>query len=73
MFGKRLKKLREEKELTQEQLGKLVNLSQQTIGHYGADIDIYTVWDGSDIVHVGSPTPPLSELLELLKEEACVY
>ena len=34
MFGKRLKKLREEKELTQEQLGKLVNLSQQTIGHY---------------------------------------
>lgn len=34
MFGKRLKKLREEKKLTQEQLGKLVNLSQQTIGHY---------------------------------------
>jgi transcriptional regulator with XRE-family HTH domain len=34
VFGKRLKKLREEKKLTQEQLGKLVNLSQQTIGHY---------------------------------------
>jgi len=34
MFSKRLKELREEKDLTQTQLGKLVNLSQQTIGHY---------------------------------------
>jgi len=34
MIGKRLKELREEKGITQEQLGKLVNLSQQTIGHY---------------------------------------
>lgn len=34
MKGKRLKELREEKGLTQQQLGELVNLSQQTIGHY---------------------------------------
>jgi len=37
MFGKRLKELREEKDLTQAQLGKLVNLAQQTIGHYEVD------------------------------------
>lgn len=34
MFGSRLKKLREEKGLTQQQLAEKVNLSQQTIGHY---------------------------------------
>lgn len=32
-----MKSLRENKELTQEQLAKLVNLSQQTIGHYEVD------------------------------------
>ena len=32
-----MKSLREEKDLTQEQLAKLVNLSQQTIGHYEVD------------------------------------
>lgn len=36
-LGKRLKTLREEKDLTQGQLAKLVNLSQQTIGHYEVD------------------------------------
>jgi len=39
----------------------------------GESIDIFTVWDGSDIVHNASPTPPLSELLELLREKTCVY
>ena len=34
VLGKRIKELRELKGLTQEQLAKLVNLSQQTIGHY---------------------------------------
>jgi len=34
MLGKRLKTLREAKGLTQQQLGELINLSQQTIGHY---------------------------------------
>jgi transcriptional regulator with XRE-family HTH domain len=37
LIGKRLKELRESKELSQEDLGKLVNLSQQTIGHYEVD------------------------------------
>lgn len=37
-----------------------------------ASIDMCTVWDGSDMVHVTSPTPPLSELLELLKEKALI-
>lgn len=34
MFGRRLQILREQNEMTQEQLAKLVSLSQQTIGHY---------------------------------------
>lgn len=34
IFGQRLKKLREEAGYTQQQLAKLVSLSQQTIGHY---------------------------------------
>lgn len=34
MIGDKIKKLREQKELTQEQLARLVNLSQQTIDHY---------------------------------------
>ncbi|MBW2084413.1 MAG: helix-turn-helix transcriptional regulator [Deltaproteobacteria bacterium] len=34
MFKERLKLLRIEKGLTQEQLGKMVNLAQQTISHY---------------------------------------
>lgn len=34
MIGQRLKQLREEKGLSQQQLADLVNLSQQTIGHY---------------------------------------
>ncbi|MCW3490226.1 helix-turn-helix domain-containing protein [Dethiobacter alkaliphilus] len=34
MFGKRLRKVREEKGYTQSQLAGLINLSQQTIGHY---------------------------------------
>jgi len=34
MLGKRLKELREEKGLTQQELAKIMNLSQQTIGHY---------------------------------------
>ena len=37
ILGKRIKELRELKDLTQEQLGKMVNLSQQTIGHYEVD------------------------------------
>ncbi|MFL0196453.1 helix-turn-helix domain-containing protein [Clostridium sp. WILCCON 0269] len=37
-FGKRLKQLREEKELTQEELGKIVNLSKPTISKYEKDI-----------------------------------
>lgn len=37
VLGKRIKELREQKGLTQEQLGKIVNLSQQTIGHYEVD------------------------------------
>lgn len=55
MFGKRLKKLREEKELTQNQLGKLVNLSQQTIGHYEvgrAKPDLETLKMFSEIFNV---------------------
>ncbi len=34
MLGKRLKTLREEKGITQQQLATVINLSQQTIGHY---------------------------------------
>lgn len=34
MIGNKIKKLREQKNLTQDQLAKLVNLSQQTIDHY---------------------------------------
>ena len=34
LLGKRLKELREERNLSQKQLADLVNLSQQTIGHY---------------------------------------
>ena len=34
MLGERLKELRETKGLTQQKLAVLVNLSQQTIGHY---------------------------------------
>lgn len=34
MLGERLRQLREEAGLTQIQLAKMVNLSQQTIGHY---------------------------------------
>ncbi len=34
MLPKRLKKLRNEKNITQKQLGKIIGLSQQTIGHY---------------------------------------
>ncbi len=37
MLGKRLKELREERNLSQKQLADLVNLSQQTIGHYEVD------------------------------------
>lgn len=33
-LGKRLKKLREEKGLTQKQLAEIISMSQQTIGHY---------------------------------------
>lgn len=36
MFGDRLKELREEKEMTQEELGKLLNVSRQTISGYEA-------------------------------------
>ena len=55
MFGKRLKKLREEKELTQGQLGKLINLSQQTIGHYEvsrAKPDLETIQRLAEIFNV---------------------
>jgi len=31
--------------------------------------EFYTVWDNSDIVRAASPTPPLSEVLEILKEK----
>lgn len=34
MVGKRIKQLREEKGLTQEELAKIVHLSQQSIDHY---------------------------------------
>lgn len=34
MFGKRLQALRESAGLTQKELGRMVNLSQQTIDHY---------------------------------------
>ncbi len=34
MLGKRLKELRELKGLTQQELAGIMNLSQQTIGHY---------------------------------------
>lgn len=34
MIGEKISLLREQKNMTQEQLGKLVNLSQQTIDHY---------------------------------------
>lgn len=34
MLGKRLKELRESKGITQQELAKIMNLSQQTIGHY---------------------------------------
>ena len=33
-LGKSIKELREEKELTQVELGNLLGLSYQTIGHY---------------------------------------
>ncbi len=36
-FGKRLKELREEKKLTQEELGKLLNLSKANISKYEAE------------------------------------
>lgn len=57
MFGKRLKELREEKELTQAQLGKLVNLSQQTIGHYEvgrAKPDFETIQRFAEIFNVST-------------------
>lgn len=34
MIGEKIRLLREQKKMTQEQLAKLVNLSQQTIDHY---------------------------------------
>jgi len=34
MFGQRLKELREEKKMTQEDIGKIINKSQQTVDHY---------------------------------------
>lgn len=34
MFGSRLKKLRQEKEITQSELGKILNLSQRSISQY---------------------------------------
>ncbi|NFD30394.1 XRE family transcriptional regulator [Clostridium botulinum] len=37
MFGDRLKELREEKELTQEELGKLLSVSRQTVSGYEAE------------------------------------
>ncbi|MGE5582232.1 MAG: helix-turn-helix domain-containing protein [Bacillota bacterium] len=37
LLGKRLKELREERKMSQKQLGAMVNLSQQAIGHYEVD------------------------------------
>ena len=57
MFGKRLKELREKKDLSQQQLGNLVNLSQQTIGHYEterAKPDIDTIQRFADIFGVST-------------------
>ncbi|AJE12370.1 XRE family transcriptional regulator [Clostridium botulinum] len=34
MFGDRLRELREEKQLTQEELGKLLNVSRQAVSSY---------------------------------------
>ncbi len=34
MFGIRLKELRQEKEITQSELGKILNLSQRSISQY---------------------------------------
>jgi len=34
MFGKRLKLLREEKEMSQEELGRVLNVTQQTVNNY---------------------------------------
>lgn len=34
MFGERLRELREESEMTQEQLGKLLNITKQAISNY---------------------------------------
>ncbi|NLI70057.1 MAG: helix-turn-helix transcriptional regulator [Firmicutes bacterium] len=51
-LGKRLKSLRENKGLTQRELAELVNLSQQTIGHYEvgrAKPDIETLQKFADI------------------------
>jgi len=36
-FGERLKKLREEKQLSQKQLGKILDLDQRTISTYESD------------------------------------
>ncbi|WP_097025436.1 helix-turn-helix domain-containing protein [Clostridium peptidivorans] len=37
MFGDRLRELREEKQLTQEELGKLLNISRQAVSGYEAE------------------------------------
>ena len=37
VLGQRLKELREARQMSQKQLADLVNLSQQTIGHYEVD------------------------------------
>lgn len=53
MLSKRLKTLREEKGLTQQQLADVVNLSQQTIGHYEvgrANPDTITLQKLADIL-----------------------
>jgi len=34
MFGKRLKILREEKEMSQDELGRVLNVTQQTVNNY---------------------------------------
>jgi len=34
MFGKRLKMLREEKEMSQDDLGRVLNVTQQTVNNY---------------------------------------
>ena len=34
MFGKRLKMLREEKEMSQDELGRVLNVTQQTVNNY---------------------------------------